>query len=749
MEKEIFVVKRSGQKEKFDNKKIDKVVKWAVEGIEGVAAEDITKHFQFNYTSNGITTLQIHASLIESALDLISIYTPNYQFVAGKLLNYSIRKQVWGGKNAPRLLDLIKLNIKRGYYDERLLEQYSAKDINKINEFIVHERDLSFTHGGLNQMIKKYLVQNRETKEVAETPQFVYALVAMTLFSEEKNDRLSWVKKAYDYFSTFKINLATPVIAGCRSPLRSYASCALFSVDDTLDSIGAHDYLFKKASAARYGLGFNISNMRPLNAKIRSGDVLHTGLIPYLKSFETGIKSVHQNGLRGASGTVFINWWHYQVEEVISLKDNALPEEKAVRFLDYACCISKLFLDRVRSGGTITLFNPHEVLDLLNKFGETGWDELYIQKEQDPSIKSKKVIPAKQLMALLAKHRLETGRIYTFDIENANIHNPFKERVLQSNLCMEVTHPVIPSQKWNDTDASIGVCILSAINPYHIADDVEFESVCEVAVRMLDNLIDYQSYFDVAAKNFATKYRSLGIGLLNFAGFMAKNKVRYTDTEAPNFASRLTEKLSYYTIKASINLAKERGEFEYFNQTKWSDGVLPIDHYIKTIDTFVTEPLNLDWELLRKELLEHGIRNSTLTAMMPVESSAVVSGSTSSLEPIRDYIISKVSRAGKEISIAPDLLQNKDYYTLAFDLTENDHLLKIYAAVNKFIDMSISANTYVNVNHYENKQIPLSVIVETIFKASKWGLKSLYYNNTEDGSFQELGEDCAGGACKL
>ena len=749
MEKEIFVVKRSGQKEKFDNKKIDKVVQWAVEGIEGVAFEDITKHFQFNYTSNGITTLQIHASLIESALDLISIYTPNYQYVAGKLLNYSIRKQVWGGKNPPRLLDLIKLNIKRGYYDERLLEQYSPKEINKINEFIVHERDLSFTHGGLNQMIKKYLAQNRETKEVAETPQFVYALVAMTLFAEEKKDRLSWIKKAYDYFSTFKINLATPVIAGCRTPLRSYASCALFSVDDTLDSIGAHDYLFKKASAARYGLGFNISNMRPINAKIRAGDVLHTGLIPYLKSYESGIKSVHQNGLRGASGTVFINWWHYQVEEAISLKDNALPEEKAVRFLDYSCCISNLFLERVRNGGTITLFNPHEVLDLLDKFGTSDWDELYIQKEQDSSIKTKKVIPAKQLMALLAKQRLETGRIYTLHMENANLHNPFKERIRQSNLCMEVMHPVIPSQKWNDENASIGVCILSAINPYYIVDDAEFESVCEVAVRMLDNLIDYQSYFDLAARNFATKYRSLGIGLLNFAGFMAKNKVRYTDTEAPNFAARLAEKLSFYTIKASVNLAKERGKFEYFDKTKWSEGILPIDHYIKTIDGFVTEPLNLDWESLRKLLLENGIRNSTLTAFMPVESSAVVSGSTSSLEPIRDYIISKVSRAGKEISIAPDLLQNMDYYTLAFDLTENDYLLKIYAAVNKFTDMSISANTYVNVNHYENKQIPLSVIVETIFKASKWGLKSLYYNNTEDGSFQDLGEDCAGGACKL
>lgn len=749
MNNKIFVVKRSGETEEFNVKKIKKVVDWAIKDLNDVHTDQIIKYFDFNYTSDGISTEQIHNSLIDTCLDLISVDTPDYQYVAGRLLNYSIRKKVWGGANPPRLIDLIKQNTKLGYYSPSILEKYSVKDINKINEFIKHDRDFDFTHGGIKQMVDKYLVQNRSTKEIFESPQFVYALVSMTLFQGEKKDRLEWVKRAYDGFSTFKINLATPVLAGARTPLKSYASCALFAVDDTLDSICAHDYLFKKASAARYGLGFDISRLRPLNAKIRNGDVLHTGLVPYLKNFEAGIKSCHQNGLRGASGTVFINWWHMQVEDVLVLKNNALPDELSVRHLDFCLVFSKLLRERIKTNQKVSLFNPHECPELIERFGYHDWDDLYLKRENDDSV-SRKVISARSLGALFAKERLGTGRVYAMDIDNVNDQSPYNEQVTQSNLCVEVLQPTHPSHKWNDENGMIGVCILSGINALNVSDD-EFESICEVTVRMLDNLIDYQDYFDTAAGRFAKKYRSLGIGTLNFAAYLADKHVKYDDIDAPNVAAEFAEKLSYYTIKASIGLAKERGAFEYLDKTKWKEGSLPIDRYSRTVDEFVTTPLALDWEALRKDLIKFGIRHSTLTAYMPVESSSVVSGSTSGVEPIRDYIISKTSKAGKVISVAPRLKKNKHFYSLAFDLTSNDYLGKVYAAINKFTCMSISANTYINVSHFENKQVPLSTIIKDTLNFFDWGGKTQYYNNTEDGSGEsEMNESgCAGGACSL
>lgn len=749
MEKSIFVIKRSGQREPFSPVKIKRILKWASEGVEDIDFEEISKYFEFNYSADGITTENLHKSLIDSCLDLISEDTPNYQIVAGRLLNYSLRKKVWGGINPPRLIDLVKQNIKLGYYDPDILNQYSVRDINKINEFIDHNRDLNFTHSGIKQMMDKYLIQNRETKELFETPQFAYILVAMTLFSKEKENRLQWIKKAYNYFSAFKINLATPVVAGARTTLKSYASCALFDVGDSMTSIGSHDYLFKKASAARYGLGFNISRMRPINAKIRAGEVLHTGLVPYLKNFEAGIKSCMQNSIRGASGTVFINWWHLQIEDILCLKNNSLPDERAVRFLDYCLCFSKLLRDRIKAKENITLFNPNEVPELVENFGLQGWDEMYTKREGDTNI-SKKVIPAIELMRLYAKERLATGRIYSLDVDNINAQTPYNERIGQSNLCLEVLQPTKPSEKWDDENAQIGVCVLGAINALNVLDD-EFEDVCEVAVRMLDNLIEYQDYFDLAAKNFAIKYRSLGIGVLNFAAYMADKKTKYDDENAPNVAAEFAEKLSYYTIKASIKLAKERGVFEFFDKTKWKDGSLPTDRYNRNVDNFVNTQLKLDWELLRADLLKYGIRNSTLTAAMPVDSSSLISSSTSGLEPIRDYITSKESKAGKLIFIAPKIKENKEFYTLAFDLRSTDSLAKVYAAINKFCCMSISANTYLNINHYDNKEIPLSVIVRDTLFFFEIGGKTQYYCNTYDGggSEENIQDDCSSGACKL
>lgn len=1117
MNKDFFVIKRSGEKEKFSHHKINKVLKWACEGLD-VDAQKISEHFQFNYTSDGITTNAINESLVEACLDLITEQTPDYQYVAGRLLNYSLRKSVWGGSNAPRLIDVIKQNIKLGNYDKSILDDYSLRDINKINEFIDHSRDFNFTHAGIKQMMDKYLVQNRKTREIFETPQFAYVLVAMTLFAKEEKNRIQWIKKAYNYYSSWKINLATPVIAGARTPLKSFASCALFAVGDSLDSIGTTDYLLKKASAARYGLGLDISRIRNLGAPIRHGDVLHTGLVPYLKNFESGIKSCHQNGIRGASGTVFINWWHAQVEDVLVLKNNALPDEKAVRFLDYCLIFSDLLIERVKSKGKITLFNPKEVPELVDNFGLPGWDEMYLKRESDASI-YKKEISAIDLMTAYAKERLGSGRVYSMHIENCNKYSPFKNRVNQSNLCVtgdqrvvtsyglltakelyekyedltvfnnknsvkssamkliaknedvltinlenglshtvtgyhkilirtsesgkpvtaedkeaknlsigdfvaiqtnkglfgelnmedeafllglyqadgtqhkdcihiclwendfdlipeveesfkkvyfkyncdtlinfsknkdkiphfpkfrlcdtgpstvkkvslgspalkralnfekgyipswiwesdertqwqyikglfyadgtvnitngkgnplylsitsitksflnelqilllnlgitssisqaskagerllpdgnggqklyncksayrlvcgnkndaiefekntgflsrkgqviektfyrdnskkyskiksieykgkedvycisvydndkhficngiithncvEVLHPTIPPEKWNDENALTGVCILAGVNALYVKDD-EFESVCEVTVRMLDNLISYQTYFDKSAENFATKYRSLAIGTLNFAALLAEKQTKYDWVDAPKIAAEFAEKLSYYSIKASISLAKERGNFEYFPKTKWADGELPIDRYCELVDEFIDSP-KLDWESLRAELKQFGIRNSTLTSYMPVESSSIISSSTSGLEPIRSYIVSKTSKAGKVTVIAPNIVKNKEYYSLAFDLPI-EAMRKIYAAVNKFTCMSISANNYVNVAHYDNKQIPLSVVVKDTLEFFRLGGKTQYYFNTEDDSGESDG-GCSSGACSI
>lgn len=620
MNSDISIVKRNGQKVPFDFKKIKKIVNWAVEGIEKVDADYILDSAKI-YFFNGISTKEIHQSLVEAATNLISVDFPNYQFVASRLLNYALRKEVWGSKNPPRLLDLVKSNTDRGFYDKEILKLYSKAEINKMNEFINHDMDFEFTHGGLNQVIRKYLIQDRDTKEIVETPQFSYLLTAATLFADEPREtRLEWVQKAYNYFNKWKINLATPVLAGARTPLRSYASCCLLNVGDSLKSIGATDYLLKVASAARYGLGLNVSRIRPLGAKIRGGDVLHTGLIPYLKNFESGIRSCHQNGLRGSSGTVYISDWHYEVDSVVCLKDNALPDDKAVRHLDYCICMSDLFLERFKNRENYTLFDPNEVPELTESFGTPKWRDLYIAAENNPNIKMKRVIAAKDLMRDVAKQRLQTGRVYVMFIDNANKYTPFNERIEQSNLCAEILQPTIPSSKWNDPDALIGVCILSAINPYAIESDEEFEDVCRVIVRMLDNLIERQSYFDLAAENFAKKYRSLGIGAFNFAAYMAKNGVSYESDYAPQFASDFAEKLSYYCIKASIELAKERGPFEYIGKTKWKDAILPVDNYCRNVDEYIDPKPKLDWELLRSDLIKYGIRNATLTAYMPIES---------------------------------------------------------------------------------------------------------------------------------
>ena len=756
MEKEIQVIKRSKEKEVFKIDKINKTVKWAVEGIKDVSLSDIEINAKINIR-DGITTEEIHQVLIESAANLITIDTPNYQYVAARLLTYQLRKNVWGGKNPPKLIDLIKKNVTAGVYTSEILDLYSEKELNKIDELIDHDRDFIFTYAGIKQLIDKYLVQNRKTKEVYETPQFAYILIAAIAFAKyPKETRLDYVKRAYNYFSKHKINLPTPIMAGVRTPLKSFASCLLAGVDDSMASILANVSAIGHATANRYGIGFNFAHVRAMGAPIRNGDVIHTGKIPFLKVFESTVKSCHQNGIRGGSATTTVFVFDYEIEDIVVLKNNAGTEENRVRKLDYSIGMSKIFYQRWLNNENITLFSSHECKDLFEKFGTEEFDDLYVKYEKDSSLKFKKSISARDLFDLITKERIETGRIYIINVDNANSHSSWLDTVQMHNLCAEVIHPVVPLKSLEDKNAEIGICILAAINWLEIASDTEFEKVCDITVRMLDEIIDYQEYFCPAAENFATKRRSLGIGITNLAAVLAKNNLKYEDKEAPNFVADFMEKQQYFCLKSSMELAKEKGKCEKFDRTTYSKGLLPIDHYKKEkLDAIVTTPLKMDWETLRKDILQHGLRNSSQTCAMPCESSSVIQNSTNGFEPIRSLIIYKKSKASTVPVIAPNANQWKNRYTIAFDMKDNIGYLNIVAAIQKFTDMAMSVNFYYDYSHYPNKMIPHSKVIKEMMYHFSLGGKTIYYTNTNDNDKEQLMDkqeedsSCAGGACTI
>jgi ribonucleoside-diphosphate reductase alpha chain len=740
MNKEIFIKKRSGSLEKFNADKINKVLQWATEGIKNVSFEEVAMNAHLSFF-DGMTSDNIHVSLIEAAAQQISVEKPNYQYVASRLLNYQLRKRVWGGKNPPKLYDLVKTNIEKFVYDGEILEWYSKKDFDKLDEYLKHDRDLDFAYAGIKQLCDKYLIQNRSTKEIYETPQFAYMLIAMTFFKNYKENRLEYVKKAYNYFSKHKINLPTPIMAGVRSVMKSYASCSLFTVDDTLKSIFSNNSAVGYATASRYGIGLNLSRLRATNAPIRNGEVIHTGPIPFAKAFESTVKSCHQNGIRGGSATVNFSWFHYDIMDILVLKNNAGTDDNRVRKLDYCIGLDKLIFERFLENKDVTLFSYHECASLWNRFGYDDFKEKYEKAEANKNIKFKKKIKARDLLMLLAKERLETGRIYTMFVDHANEHGSWLDQVDTSNLCLEVNHPLIPIEDVNDPNGEIGVCILAAVNWLEIASDEEMKSVCDVIVRMLDSLIEHQNYFVPAAENFAKKRRSLGVGVTNLAAVLAREGVKYWDKDAPNIAARWMEKMSYYLIEASVEMAKEFGPCEKFNRTKFSQGILPVDTYKKDVDEFITEPLNMDWEGLREKIKAYGMRHSTLTACMPVESSSVIQSSTNGIEPPRSLISHKGSKTNILPVVVPGVEKYKDDYTFAFDMPDNTGYLKVAAAIQKFTDMSISTNTYYIPSRYPQNKVPAQDVIKDMMLAYKYGLKNLYYANTDDGDKQTAMSD--------
>jgi ribonucleoside-diphosphate reductase alpha chain len=731
----IYVIKRNGEKELLDYDKINNVLLWACENINNVSASDVAMNARLQI-SDGIDTKSIHQVLIQSAANMISEKTPNYQHVASNLLNFYIRKNIFGVQdNLPHLKDVIKMNIDRDVYDEIILDKYSDEEINKLNKYIRHNRDYNFTYAGLQQLIDKYLLKDRKTGETFETPQYMYMLIAMTLLSDyEGKERLQKIKSFYNDISLFKISLPTPIMAGVRTPTRQYSSCTLIDVDDTLESIYNSNTAMGYYTAKRAGIGINI-RIRSAGDKIRNGEVIHTGVIPFLKMFESTVKSCTQNGIRGGSATTYIPFWHKEIQDILVLKNNKGTDDNRVRKLDYGIQFSKIFYSRFVKNQNISLFSPADTPGLYESFGidNDKFDELYQKYEKDTSI-DKIVIPAKQLMNQLIQERIGTGRIYIMNIDNANTHSAFLDKIYMSNLCVEINLPTTPIQDINDDDdddGEIALCVLSAINLGEVKDLSDLEGVLKNTVAGLDFVITHQDYPVKAAKKML-KRRSVGIGVTNLAYYLAKNGVDYDSPEALEIVDELMEHIQYYAIKASVELAKEFGPCEWFNRTKYSKGILPIDTYSKNVDQLVKRKPSLDWESLRKDVLKYGMRNSTLTAIMPCESSSVVTNSTNGIEPIRSLITVKKSKQGLLKMVAPEINKLKNKYQLAFDLNGNKGITRIQAVIQKWIDQGISANHYYDFTKYDEGNLPLSEVAKDLLEFYKYGGKQLYYANSND-----------------
>ena len=735
------VVKRNGSIEPLNLEKMHIMVEEACKNLAGVSASqvEIQSGIQFY---DGISTAEIQEILIRSASDLIDLDHPNYQFVAARLLLFALRKNLYGRVHElPKLKDHVTKCVDKKIYDEDILNSYSDDEFIKLESFLDHDRDYLFTYAGLRQVVDKYLVQDRSSGELYETPQFMYLLISATIFSKYPKDaRLDYVKRYYDAISKHKINIPTPIMAGVRTPLRQYASCVLVDIDDTLDSIFSSDMAVGRYVAQRAGIGINAGRIRGINAKIRGGEVQHTGVVPFLKKFEATVRCCTQNGIRGGSATVHFPIWHQEIEDILVLKNNKGTEDNRVRKLDYSIQISRLFYERFMAAEDISLFSPHDVPGLYDSFGTDAFDELYLKYEKDESI-PRKTIGGQDLFLNLLKERAETGRIYIMNIDHCNSHSSFIDKVEMSNLCQEITLPTKPIQHIDDDSGEIALCILSAINIGKIRDVSDLKSLCDLSVRSLDELIDFQGY-PVRAAEIATKARrSLGVGYIGLAHYLAKQGVKYEDPKAWELVHDLTEAFQYHLIESTVNLAKEKGACEYSSRTKYGQGILPIDTYKKDVDELVPNNLKYDWDSLRALVKEYGVRNSTLSAQMPSESSSVVSNATNGIEPPRGYLSTKKSKKGPLKQIVPQYGSLKNNYTLLWEMPNNTGYINIVSVMQKFFDQAISGNWSYNPEHYPDNEVPVSQMAQDLLTTYKYGWKTSYYQNTYDIKTDEVEEE--------
>lgn len=761
MNHSLLVTKRDGRKERIDLDKIHRVLDWAAEGLHNVSVSqvELRSHIQFY---DGIRTSDIHETIIRAAADLISKESPDYQYMAARLAIFHLRKKAYGQFEPPKLYDHLSKMIEMGKYDAELITKYSKEEVEQMDEMLDHWRDMNFSYAAVKQLEGKYLVQNRVSGEIYESAQFLYILVAACLFSNYPQEtRLSYIKRFYDAISTFKISLPTPIMAGVRTPTRQFSSCVLIECGDSLDSINATASAIVKYVSQRAGIGINAGRIRAQSSPIRGGEAFHTGCIPFYKYFQTAVKSCSQGGVRGGAATVFYPLWHLEVENLLVLRNNRGVDENRVRHMDYGVQINKLMYQRLVKGECITLFSPSDVPGLYDAFfaDQNEFERLYLKYEQDKSIRQRQ-IKAVDLFSLMMQERASTGRIYIQNVDHCNTHSPFDPAVApirQSNLCLEIALPTKPLDNVNDPNGEIALCTLSAFNLGAIESLDELEELAKLAVRALDALLDYQDYPIPAAQSGSMGRRTLGIGVINFAYYLAKNGVRYSDGSGNNLTHKTFEAIQYYLLKASNELAREQGACPWFAQTTYSKGILPIDTYKKDLDLICNEKLYYDWETLRADIKQYGLRNSTLSALMPSETSSQISNATNGIEPPRGHISVKASKDGILRQVVPDYETLKDSYELLWDMPNNDGYLHLVAIMQKFIDQSISSNTNYDPTRFLGGKVPMTQLLKDLLTAYKFGIKTLYYQNTRDGA-EDSQEDllpsqdddsCEGGACKI
>ena len=756
MNKNIQVTKRDGGMEQLDLEKIHKVITWAAEGLDNVSVSEVElkSHIQFY---DGIKTTDIHETLIKSAADLISAQSPDYQYLAARLAIFHLRKKAYARFEPPGLFRHVVKLVEMKKYDQHLLTDYSEAEYDQMENFIDHSRDMNFSYAAVKQLEGKYLVQNRVTGEYYESPQILYMLIAACLFAQyPKETRLDFIERFYHAVSTFRLSLPTPIMSGVRTPTRQFSSCVLIECGDSLDSINATSSAIVKYVSQRAGIGINAGNIRALGSPIRGGEAFHTGCIPFYKHFQTAVKSCSQGGVRGGAATLFYPIWHLEVENLLVLKNSRGVDDNRVRHLDYGVQFNKLMYQRLIEGGNITLFSPSDVPGLYDAFfaDQEAFDKLYRQYEQDSSIR-KTTLKAIELFSLFAAERASTGRIYLQNVDHCNTHSPFDPAlapIRQSNLCLEIALPTRPLNHIHDEEGEIALCTLAAFNLGTLKDLAELEELSELIVRALDSLLDYQDYPVPAAYNSTMGRRPLGVGVINFANYLAKNNVRYSDGSANGLTHRTFEAIQYYLLKASNTLAREKGTCSRFNETTYAKGILPVDTYKRDLDTVCEEPLHLNWDSLREEIKTYGLRNSTLTALMPSETSSQISNATNGIEPPRGFVSVKASKDGILKQVVPDFVELQDRYELLWNIPSNDGYLQLVAIMQKFVDQTISANTNYDPGLFEGGKVPMKLLLKDLLTAYKLGVKTLYYHNTRDGAADaqnDMDDDCSGGACKI
>lgn len=763
MKKNLFVTKRNGKKERINLDKIHKVLNWAAKGLENVSVSQVELRSRIQLYNN-ISTINIHETIIKAAADLISQDTPDYQYMAARLAIFHLRKKAYGQFEPPILYHHVKKMVKLGKYDPILLKNYSFEEYTKMNSFINHLRDMNFSYAAVKQLESKYLLQNRITGEIYESAQFLYILISACLFSKyQKNIRMNYVKRFYDAISTFKISLPTPIMAGVRTPTRQFSSCVLIECADSLNSINATTSAVVKYVSQRAGIGINAGQIRALGSPIRNGEAFHTGCIPFYKHFQSAVKSCSQGGVRGGAATIFYPIWHLEIENLLVLKNNRGIEENRVRHLDYAVQINKLMYKRMLLGKKITLFSPSDVPNLYEYFfsDQKKFKEIYVQYENNKNIR-KKSINAIDLFCLIMRERTSTGRIYIQNVDHCNSHSPFNPHIAtirQSNLCLEITLPTKPLNNIDDKNGEIALCTLSALNLGMIDSLKDLQELSALSVRALDEILDYQNYPIISAKQSAISRRSLGIGIINFAYYLAKNKVKYSDGSAKNLTHKTFEAIQYYLLEASCELAKEKGSCKLFHETNYYLGKLPVDTYKKEVDSICNEPLHYNWDKLRKKIKKYGLRNSTLSALMPSETSSQISNATNGIEPPRGFISIKASKDGMLKQVVPEYKKFKSEYELLWEIPNNTGYLELAAIMQKFIDQSISVNTNYDPKRFLNEKIPMKQLLYDLLTAYKLGIKTLYYQNTRDGAednqnfnkyTEKMKEDnCTSGSCTI